>query len=32
LDGTERYVIGYHRLAEALEGESAKLFGRDASL
>ena len=32
LDGPERYVVGHHRLGEALEGESAKLFGCDASL
>ena len=32
LDGRERYVVGHHRLAEALEGERAKLFSCDASL
>jgi hypothetical protein len=32
LDGRERYVVGHHRLAQALKGERAKLFGCDASL
>jgi hypothetical protein len=32
LDGRERYVVGHNRLAEALEGERAKLFSCDASL
>ena len=32
LDGRERYVVGHNRLAEAFEGERAKLFSCDASL
>ena len=32
LDGCERHVVGNYRLSEALEGERAKLFSRDASL
>ena len=32
LAGRERYVVGHYRLAEALEGERAKLFSCDASL
>src|SRR3954471_4671278 len=32
LDGRERYVVGHNRLAEAFQGERAKLFSCDASL